>query len=131
MRSRGLATVRCCMYVENADFYGHGLLMVLRIPYVRALNDEKGPTRRLKPTKRARRGVTCDDSKVFWFRLCEKNKSAKPSIDILFIVVRLTIFVWFVLLVSCYWRCLSGFSPFCGHLAMCFAPIAPCVTVDR
>jgi hypothetical protein len=42
------------------------------------------PTRRLKPTKRARRGVMGDESKVFWFRVREKATSAKPSIDILY-----------------------------------------------
>jgi hypothetical protein len=66
--------------------------------------------------KRARRGVTRDDSKVFWFRLCEKGKSAKPSIDIVFIVVRLTKFGSFVSLESYYWRCLSGFRHFAAML---------------
>jgi hypothetical protein len=64
----------------------------------------ESPTRRLKPTKGARRGVLCDERKVFWFRLCEKGKLAKPSIDIILIVLSLTIFVLFAFIVSYYWR---------------------------
>jgi hypothetical protein len=69
--------------------------------------------------KRARRGVQCDDRKVFWFRLCEKGQLAKASIDIIFIILSLTIFGLFVLLESYYWRCLSCFSHFAAILRPC------------
>jgi hypothetical protein len=39
--------------------------------------------------------------------------------DVIFIVLSLTIFVLFAFIGSYYWRCLSGFSPFCGHVSIC------------
>jgi hypothetical protein len=86
---------------------------VLRIPFVRGLNDEKGPMRRVETTRRGFEAAEFDEEGV------------KASMDIIFIMLSLTIFPLFVLLESYYWRCLSGFSPLCGHVAMCFAPIVP------
>jgi hypothetical protein len=68
--------------------------------------------RRLRPAKRGPQGVSRDYSKVFWFRLCEKGKSARPSTDIIFIVVKEIILLLFFSLESYYWQCLSGSSPF-------------------